>query len=454
MIGAALAPTDAAAVGSLLRRARVAVPERLTALLEIESGLNDPMSVFLTVLFVEGLVHPGAMTARHAVTLFVVEMGGGALFGLAGGYALLALLRRLPAEASIFPILTFAAVLALFGLAQTLGASGFLAVYLMGIIAGTSDYRTRARMEEFYEAFAWLAQIALFLLLGLLITPHAMLAQAPAIVGRDGGADRAGAPAGLLRLPAALRLRRAGTAALPPGSGCAGRCRSTSPSSRCCRVRRMASACSASPSAPSWRRWWCRAGPSGRPAHCSATAAAKEWSLDRHRPYVRRCRPRSPRAARRQPAGAARRRHGPDGADGAARRRPPLHAEPAGVSRRRGGPRRRHGAAGRGAASPRAGDGGEILQAPSRPRPRRRGRPRTGGGNGAHAGYAARPGRPGLSRPRHYSTRQPSAVQRPLLHRGRRCGERHAGRLRRVGGASLVRDRGGTGIGPRPAHPG
>ena len=182
VIGAALAPTDAAAVGLLLRQARVAVPERLTALLEIESGLNDPMSVFLTVLFVEALIHPGAMTAPHALSFFALEMGGGAAFGLAGGYGLLALLKRLPAEASIFPILTFAAVLTLFGAAQTVGASGFLAVYLMGVIAGTSDYRTRARMEEFYEAFAWLAQIALFLLLGLLITPHAMLPQAPAIL--------------------------------------------------------------------------------------------------------------------------------------------------------------------------------------------------------------------------------------------------------------------------------
>jgi cell volume regulation protein A len=103
------------------------------------------------------------------------------VFGLAGGYGLLALLRRLPAEASIFPILTLAAVLALFGAAQMAGASGFLAVYLMGVIAGNSEYATRARMEEFYEAFAWLAQITLFLLLGLLITPHAVLPDAVAI---------------------------------------------------------------------------------------------------------------------------------------------------------------------------------------------------------------------------------------------------------------------------------
>ncbi len=183
IIGAVLAPTDAAAVGLLLRRARVALPERLTALLEVESGLNDPMSVFLTVVFVSALMQPGSLSARGAALLFALEMGGGIVFGIAGGLALLGLLRRLPAEAPIFPVLALAAVLTVFGAAQTLGASGFLAVYLMGVITGTSEYRTRQRMEQFYEAFAWLAQIALFLMLGLLITPHDLLPSAVAIGG-------------------------------------------------------------------------------------------------------------------------------------------------------------------------------------------------------------------------------------------------------------------------------
>ena len=180
--GAALAPTDAAAVGLLLRRAQLAVPDRLMALLEVESGLNDPMSVFLTMAFVTALTHPGQFTAAHALLEFATEMGGGTLFGVAGGYALLAMLRRLPAEAPLFPVLAFTAVLSLFGLAQIIGASGFLAVYLMGVITGTSDYRARERMEQFYEAIAWLAQITLFLILGLLVTPHALVPAAGAIL--------------------------------------------------------------------------------------------------------------------------------------------------------------------------------------------------------------------------------------------------------------------------------
>ena len=181
VIAAVLAPTDAAAVALLLRQARVAVPQRLTALLEIESGLNDPMSVFLTVLFVAILVSHQQPTAGHALAEFAIEAGGGALFGLAGGAGLVVLLRRLAADAPIFPVLALAAVLTLFGAAQSLGASGFLAVYVMGVIAGVSDYRTRERMEQFFEAAAWLAQIALFLMLGLLVTPHALLPSLPAI---------------------------------------------------------------------------------------------------------------------------------------------------------------------------------------------------------------------------------------------------------------------------------
>ncbi len=181
VIAAVLAPTDAAAVSLLLRQAQVAAPKRLTALLEIESGLNDPMSVFLTVVFVAILVSHQRPTAGHALLEFAAEAGGGTLFGLAGGATLLLALRRLSADAPIFPVLALAAVLTLFGAAQSVGASGFLAVYVMGVIAGINDYRTRERMEQFFEAAAWLAQIALFLMLGLLVTPHALLPALPAI---------------------------------------------------------------------------------------------------------------------------------------------------------------------------------------------------------------------------------------------------------------------------------
>jgi NhaP-type Na+/H+ and K+/H+ antiporter len=175
LIGAVLAPTDAAAVNTLLRASRVSVPERVTAALELESGLNDPMSVFLTVLLVQGLTTPEGLTTGHAVVMFLEEMAGGAIAGVAGGYALLWLLRRLPVELPIYPVLALTSALAIFGGAQTVGASGFLAVYLMGVIVGVNRFESHRALVYAAEAFAWLAQIMLFVLLGLLVTPHRLL---------------------------------------------------------------------------------------------------------------------------------------------------------------------------------------------------------------------------------------------------------------------------------------
>ena len=175
LIGAAVAPTDAAAVAVLLRRARVAVPGRVSAALELESGLNDPMAVFLTVLLVQIILAPAGVSAREAIVLFVEEMAGGAIMGIGGGYALLFLLRRVRLEASLYPVLTLAGALTLFGGAQSLGASGFLAVYLMGLVTGTNRHLAGPSIGHFFEALAWLAQIVLFLMLGLLVTPHRLV---------------------------------------------------------------------------------------------------------------------------------------------------------------------------------------------------------------------------------------------------------------------------------------
>jgi NhaP-type Na+/H+ and K+/H+ antiporter len=175
LIGTAVAPTDAAAVSVLLRRAKIALPERVAAALEVESGLNDPMSVFLTVVLVELLVAPGHATIAGAALLFLREMGLGAAFGIGAGYLLLALFRRLKIEMSAFPVLALAGALALFGGAQRLEASGFLAVYLAAVVVGTHEHRARMAVERFFETFGWLAQIVLFLMLGLLVTPHELV---------------------------------------------------------------------------------------------------------------------------------------------------------------------------------------------------------------------------------------------------------------------------------------
>ncbi len=172
LLGAATAPTDAAAVSVLLRLSRAAVPARVTAALEVESGLNDPMSVFLTVGLVELLTAPGGLSPASAGLMFLKEMGGGAAIGLISGYVVLWLFRRLKTDRSVFPVVAVGGALAIFGGAQVVGSSGFLAVYLAGLVIGNYEHPAREPVTRFFGALGWLAQIALFLMLGLLVTPH------------------------------------------------------------------------------------------------------------------------------------------------------------------------------------------------------------------------------------------------------------------------------------------
>ncbi len=179
LVGAAVAPTDAAAVATLLRRARVKLPERITALLEVESGLNDPMSVFLTIFVVHALTDPASATVASAVLLFVKEMVGGAAIGLVGGAVLCFMLRRLVLEAAGAMVFVLAFSLTLFGFAQVCGTSGFLAIYIAGVMTGATEYAERQEVGHFCEGAAWLAQIVLFLMLGLLVTPHELIPLIP-----------------------------------------------------------------------------------------------------------------------------------------------------------------------------------------------------------------------------------------------------------------------------------
>ncbi len=175
LIGAAVSPTDAAAVGTLLKSGAFKVPVRVAAILEMESGLNDPISVFLTIFSVSLVLHPDAMTVGHATGLLVREMLGGAVIGIIGGAVLLFLLNILKVEQGIFPVLAFAGALAIFGGAQMLETSGFMATYIAGFVVGSRMRRNGPALQEFFDAFGWVAQIGLFLLLGLLVSPHELV---------------------------------------------------------------------------------------------------------------------------------------------------------------------------------------------------------------------------------------------------------------------------------------
>ncbi len=172
LVGAVVAPTDAAAVVSVLHMQKLDLGRRVAAVLEVESGLNDPMSVFATLALIEIIQHGGAVSWLHAGELFGLQMLGGIAIGLAGGWALLFLFRKLKLDAGLYPVLGLAGAMTAFGGAQVVEASGFLATYLAALILGNGDYKGKEAVVRFFGSFAWLSQIVLFLMLGLLVTPH------------------------------------------------------------------------------------------------------------------------------------------------------------------------------------------------------------------------------------------------------------------------------------------
>lgn len=180
LLGAIVGSTDAAAVFALLGRSGVRLNERVAATLEIESGINDPMAVFLTLAGI-GLVLAAAGSPDpmpSPVLAFAQQFGGGALIGLGAGVLMAALLRRAAsrdAGGGVLALLLVAGGLCVFALAGLVDASGFLAVYLFGLVVAHRAARETAPTLGAMDGYAWLAQAGMFLLLGLLVTPTDLL---------------------------------------------------------------------------------------------------------------------------------------------------------------------------------------------------------------------------------------------------------------------------------------
>ncbi len=171
LLGAIVSSTDAAAVFAVLRGQGIRLPSRVQATLELESGFNDPMAVFLT-LTLTAFVAGGAADPSAWAWVFVKQMGLGALGGLAVGRLARETINRLslPLE-DLYSALTVAAMLLSFGLAGVLGGSGFLAVYLTGLSLGAGSLLHKKSLIGFHQALAGLMEIVLFLALGLLVFP-------------------------------------------------------------------------------------------------------------------------------------------------------------------------------------------------------------------------------------------------------------------------------------------
>jgi cell volume regulation protein A len=175
LLGSIVGSTDAAAVFSVLRSGGVSLRTRLQSILEVESGANDPMAIFLTVGCIE-LLMGRATFGLDLLGMFVSQMLFGALVGIGTGLIAVRVVNWINLEtAGLYPVLVTAFGLLAFGLATAIGGSGFLAIYLAGIVIGNKRLAFQRGIRLFHDAGAWLSQIVMFAMLGLLSFPNRLL---------------------------------------------------------------------------------------------------------------------------------------------------------------------------------------------------------------------------------------------------------------------------------------
>lgn len=180
LLGAIVSSTDAAAVFSVLRHAGVQLDARVSSTLEVESGLNDPMAVFLTLALIDAIRADSGLA--EALLLLARQAGFGAAVGLSAGWAMARLMRvvsaRAPHQGGLLALMLLSAGIVVFASAGLLEGSGFLAVYLFGVrVRALADEAARSATSAL-DGYAWAAQAGLFLLLGMLVSPHQLFADA------------------------------------------------------------------------------------------------------------------------------------------------------------------------------------------------------------------------------------------------------------------------------------
>ncbi|MBU9888939.1 MAG: potassium/proton antiporter [Candidatus Omnitrophica bacterium] len=175
LVGAIISSTDAAAVFSILRSKNISLKGELRPLLELESGSNDPMAVFLTVGLIRLIQHP-SMPWFYLIGMFAQQMIVGFLVGWAVSKFLLKVINRLRLEyEGLYAVLTFSLAMLSYAAAETLGGNGFLSVYLTGLMLSKKDFFYKKNLIRFHGGLAWLMQIVMFVTLGLLVYPSKLI---------------------------------------------------------------------------------------------------------------------------------------------------------------------------------------------------------------------------------------------------------------------------------------
>jgi cell volume regulation protein A len=171
LLGSIVSSTDAAAVFAVLRSRGIKLRGHLKELLEVESGSNDPMAVFLTIGMI-GLLQDASRSWGDLVVIFLVQMSVGTIMGYGLGRIMVAIVDRIRLDyGGLYAVLSLSLVLFAYGVTASVGGNGFLAVYLAGIHMGNSKFRHKRSLKGFHEGLAWLMQILMFLTLGLQVFP-------------------------------------------------------------------------------------------------------------------------------------------------------------------------------------------------------------------------------------------------------------------------------------------
>jgi len=175
LLAAIISSTDAAAVFSILRSRQISLKGELRPLLELESGSNDPMAIFLTTSLIVLIQNPTTPLAA-LIPMFAQQMALGAVFGYLLGKAMADVINRIRLDyQGLYPVLTISLILIIYAITSALGGNGFLAVYLAGLTLAKHTFIHKRSLLQYHDSLAWLMQIAMFLTLGLLVFPSQLL---------------------------------------------------------------------------------------------------------------------------------------------------------------------------------------------------------------------------------------------------------------------------------------